>query len=114
MTTDPDAAKKFYTELFNWTTEDMTMEGGIEYTVVKAGDREVGGLMKMPPEAEGAPSHWGAYVTVDNVDATAEQAQQLGGNVVLPPRDIPQVGRFAVIQDPTGAFIAVITYLDSV
>jgi uncharacterized protein len=47
---------------------------------------------------------------VDNVDATAKQAEKLGGKIMVEPRDIPEVGRFAVLQDPQGAAIAVITY----
>ncbi len=114
LTTDPEAAKRFYRELFNWVTEEMAMQEGGNYTVVKVGGKEVGGMMQMPPEAGNAPPHWGAYVTVDNVDATVEKAQQLGGSVIVPPRDIPEVGRFSVLQDPQGAVISVITYLESV
>jgi uncharacterized protein len=57
------------------------------------------------------PPAWFSYVTVDDVDATAKQAEQLGGKITLEPRDIPEVGRFAVIQDPQGAAICIITYL---
>ena len=109
MTTNPDAAKEFYGKLFNWKLEDMPMEE-MTYTVVKAGDEEIAGIMGIPPEAEGAPPNWGAYVTVDNVDQTVRQAKELGGRIIVPARDIPKVGRFAVIQDPQGAMISVITY----
>jgi predicted enzyme related to lactoylglutathione lyase len=55
---------------------------------------------------------WGAYVTVDNVDTTAKAAVQLGGKLLMPPTDIPDVGRFCVIRDPQGAVISAITYLN--
>jgi len=66
--------------------------------------------MKIPPQAQGAPPHWGAYVTVDDVDATARRAEELGGKVLVPPQDIPGVGRFCVVQDPQGAVISAMTY----
>jgi predicted enzyme related to lactoylglutathione lyase len=111
MTTDVDAAKKFYTELLGWETEDMSTEG-MAYTVVKVAGEGVGGIMTIPPQAQGAPPHWGAYVTVADVDATAKRAEELGGKIFVPPTDIPDVGRFSVIQDPQGATLAVITYVD--
>lgn len=109
MTTDPAAAKKFYSKLFGWETEEMTMEN-MTYTVVKTGGEGVGGIMAIPSEATGAPPHWGAYVTVDDVDSAVRTAEKLGGKTMLAPRDIPGVGRFAVIQDPQGAVISMITY----
>ena len=110
MTTDARAAKDFYTKLFGWTTEEMNTVPGISYTVVKVGDKGIGGIMSLPQEAQGMPPHWGSYVTVDDVDAVAESAQQLGGKVLLGPQDIPNVGRFCLIQDPQGAMISAIRY----
>ena len=109
MTPDVEGAKKFYTQLFGWETEDMPMEN-MSYTITKIGDEGVGGIMPMPPEAEGTPSHWGVYVTVADIDATAKRAEELGGRIHLPPTDIPGVGRFCLIQDPQGALISAITY----
>jgi hypothetical protein len=110
MTTNPAAAKDFYSRLFGWELEEMGMEG-MTYTVVKAGGEPVGGLMAIPPEAQGVPPYWAAYVTVDDVDATVRKAQEMGGKVLVPPQDIPDVGRFSVLQDPQGAVISVITYV---
>jgi predicted enzyme related to lactoylglutathione lyase len=66
--------------------------------------------MPLPPGAQGMPPAWISYVTVDDTDATAQQAEKLGGKVMMPPRDIPEVGRIAVLVDPQGAAIAIITY----
>lgn len=110
MTTDVDAAKAFYTKLFGWDTEDMSMPG-MTYTVVKAGGKGIGGIMSIPQEAQGMPPKWGTYVTVDDVDETARTAEQLGAKLCMPPRDIPDVGRFCVIQDPQGAVICAISYI---
>jgi hypothetical protein len=111
MTTDPQAALAFYGKLFGWTSDRMEMPEGV-YHVVKVNGTGVGGIMSMPKEAAagGMPPTWGTYVTVDDVDAVAKSAASLGGKVVHGPEDIPGVGRFAVILDPQGAPINVITY----
>jgi predicted enzyme related to lactoylglutathione lyase len=109
MTADVAAAKAFYGKLFGWKTEDMSMPG-MTYTVVKAGGSEIGGIMETPKESQGMPPAWGTYVTVDDVDATAKTAGELGARLLVPPTDIPDVGRFCVIQDPQGATISAITY----
>lgn len=110
MTADVEAAKGFYAKLFGWDTEAMTIPG-MTYTLVKAGGKSIGGIMAMPPDApKGMPPMWGSYVTVNDVDATARTAQQLGARLLVPPQDIPDVGRFCVIRDPQGAVISAITY----
>lgn len=58
------------------------------------------------------PSHWGVYVTVDDVDAIAKKAEELGAKTVVPLTDVPNVGRLCAFQDPQGAVISVITYAD--
>ena len=82
----------------------------MKYTIVKVGEEGLGGIMSMPPQAEGSPPNWGVYVTVDDVDMTARKAEELGGKILVPPTDIPNVGRFSVLQDPQGAVISAITY----
>ena len=74
----------------------------MNYTVVKVGDDAVGGIMSIPPQTEGTPPNWGGYVTVDNVDAIARKAEKLGAKILVPLTDIPDVGRFFVLQDPQG------------
>jgi predicted enzyme related to lactoylglutathione lyase len=106
-TTDTKAALEFYTQLFGWNTELMKMPG-FDYTVLKVGDRPIGGVMAAQP---GMPVAWASYVTVDNIDETAKLAESLGGKICVPPTDIPEVGRFAIFVDPQGAAISAITYL---
>jgi predicted enzyme related to lactoylglutathione lyase len=109
MTTDVEAAKRFYTQLFGWTTEDNPMPG-MTYSVIRNGEAGIGGMMTLPQEATGMPPSWGAYVTVTDVDATAQQAQALGATILMPPTDIPHVGRFCTFRDPQGAVLSIITY----
>ncbi len=112
VTTDVAAAKAFYGELLDWTWQDI-QAGEMDYTMAKVGDREVAGMMAMPAEAQGMPPAWGSYVTVDDVDARVARAESLGGKIRVPPQDIPDVGRFAVITDPQGAMLALITYTNN-
>lgn len=111
MTTDPAAAKDFYTKLFGWNTEEMQMED-MTYTIVKTGDEGVGGIMPITPDAQGVPPHWGIYISVDDVEATAKLAQELGAKTIVPLTDIPEVGKFYTFQDPQGAVISVVTYVN--
>lgn len=111
MTDDVDRACRFYTDVIGWSTEVMDVGKG-PYTVFKIGDRPVAGLMDKSPSAPEAPTAWTSYVTVDDVDACATRAADAGGVVIVDPVDIPTVGRMAVIQDPTGGCIGIITYTD--
>ena len=105
MTTDPAAAKKFYTDVVGWGTAPFENGSGMDYTMWMKGEAPVGGVMELPEEARkgGAPPHWIGYVAVPDVDATAAKAKELGGRVIHGPEDIPEVGRFAVLADPQGA-----------
>jgi uncharacterized protein len=113
-TPDPPAAAAFFHTVFGWQTEEMTYPGG-SYTVVRpAGsdneDASFGGLVPLdeaPGEAEGGP-HWLPYFAVDDTDATAADAERLGGRVTVAASDVPEVGRIATLADPAGAAFAVI------
>lgn len=107
MTTNPDAALKFYGELFGWKYKTGEM-GPMKYHEIMVSERPIGGITgTMGP---GQPSAWHAYVTVDNVDAAVERAARSGGKVQMPPMDIPGTGRFAMLADPSGAVIAPFFY----
>ena len=107
MTRDVAAAKKFYTELLGWKTEDVDMGGCGTYTILKVGEQQIGGMFQMAGEQfEGVPANWMSYVAVDDLDAATKKAESLGAKIEMPPSDIPDTGRFSVITDPTGATIA--------
>ena len=106
--TDADAAKKFYSELLGWEFKSGDVEG-FAYSEIVAAGRPSGGIYKLGTEFGQAPSHWMSYVAVDDVDASAAKVESLGGKVCVPPTDIPHVGRFCVVNDPTGATISLIT-----
>lgn len=112
VTTDTGAARKFFGSLLGWTFEEMPMPGGGgSYVVASAGDTRVGGMFKMEGENfKGVPPHWMGYITVKDVDGAAKKAASLGGKVVMPPTDIPGVGRFTLITDPTGAHVSLMQW----
>lgn len=109
MTSDPKAAKAFYGEIFGWEMKDGPV-AGIDYTVVLAGGEQIGGIMGMPEEMKNNPPSWGTYVTVADIALTAKKVSALGGRVLMEPHEIPDVGQFALIQDPQGAILSVISY----
>lgn len=109
MTTDPQAARGFYGELFGWQFETMAMPDG-DYHVASVNGEKSAGIMPIPEQAAGTPPHWGQYITVEDVDALVEKINALGGQVLVPPTDIPGVGRFLLLQDPQGATVSAITY----
>ena len=112
MTTDTKAAGRFYSRVVGWKTQPFpgSETSDTPYTLWMAGERSVGGLMAMPADmkASGAPPSWSIYVGVRDADAAAAQALSLGGKVVVPPGDIPKVGRFAVLSDPQGASFSIL------
>lgn len=110
ITTDVDAAGKFYSAVFGWVAQRHgPSEGPGGYSELKLGEQTVAGMMAKPPmmPAE-VPAFWGVYFAVADVDAAAAKATELGGKVLVEPKDIPP-GRFSVIADPTGAAFNVLT-----
>ena len=100
ITPDLPAATAFYRDVLGVSWEEVPMEGGPAYTCLVADGRQVGGAM--PPPTEGVPPHWNVYFNVVSVDDTVARATALGGSVVAPAFDVPDVGRMAVLADPQG------------
>jgi predicted enzyme related to lactoylglutathione lyase len=107
-TNDTGAAKKFYTSLFGWKEKTST-GGGMTYTEFSVGDTPQGGMMEINEQMKSmhVPPNWLNYFQVADCDATANKAKELGAKLLVPPQDIPNTGRFSVIQDPQGAVFAI-------
>ena len=109
---DANKAKEFYKNVFGWKFQDSNaVTDGFAYHEYSTPGEEypAGGLYPITAEMfpEGAPPpHYMTYIAVDDVDANAKRAVELGGTVIKEPADIPNTGRFAIIQDPTGAMFA--------
>lgn len=101
-TTDPEATKAFYTALFGWTFAPANMPGGDGYEIISNNGVQIGGVYGL--SAEEGPSHWISFLTIDDFDAAVARVPELGGKVIVAPSDeIPGVGRWAQVADPSGA-----------
>jgi predicted enzyme related to lactoylglutathione lyase len=108
-TNDQNAAKNFYTSLFGWGVVDNPMGPNDFYSMFKLDGQDTGAACTLRKDQldQGVPPHWMLYVAVQNADETAAKAGQLGGKVLAPAFDVFDVGRMAVVQDPTGAIFCV-------
>lgn len=99
MTRDPDKAVAFYSALVGWTAEDMAPD----MKVFKREGTMVSSVRTLPDEAQDVPSHWMNYLLVPEVDVHQAKAEELGATILKGDTEIPNMGRFALIQDPAGA-----------
>jgi predicted enzyme related to lactoylglutathione lyase len=97
-TTDVAQAQTFYSALFAWELEAMP---GMDYTLIKTGGEIGGGIMKHP--MAGAPTLWIPYISVDDLAASTKKALALGGQLIKDVTEVPGMGSFTIILDPTGA-----------
>jgi predicted enzyme related to lactoylglutathione lyase len=101
-TPDPEKAKAFYSQLFQWklgSVPNPAVPAGT-YTMIEVGNGTGGGIMQQIP---GDPSGWLPYVEVADIQASTQKAAQLGANVMKGVTEVPGMGWFSIIQDPTGA-----------
>jgi uncharacterized protein len=105
MTPDPEAAKRFYSQLFGWKIEvgDKDSSG---YLHIRNGEHFIGGIPPAQHRNPNAPPHWLAYFEVDDCDATTTSAKQLGARAYVEPMSMEGVGRWSVLADPQGAVFA--------
>jgi predicted enzyme related to lactoylglutathione lyase len=107
-TSDQEAGKSFYTQLFGWGAEDNPIPDGSVYTMFQQEGLDVAAISQMSPEmaASGMPPTWNSYISVDNLDKAVSQVEAAGGKVMMPAFDVMDSGRMAMIQDPAGAMFA--------
>jgi uncharacterized protein len=112
LTSDPAAAEKFYGQVVGYHTKKMDMPG-MPYNIFERDSkrpdgttRQGAGMMKKPDMMP--VSAWMSYVSVSNCDASVDKAKRLGANILMPGMDIPNVGRFASMMDPSGAAISIL------
>ncbi|RMH69318.1 MAG: VOC family protein [Bacteroidetes bacterium] len=106
LTPHPSRAAGFYGPLLGWTTRTVDMGADGTYWLFRQGERDAAGMMEMPD----TPAGWLCYIAVADADATVDRAVTLGGRIRVAPRDIPDVGRFAILEDPAGAMVAVLAF----
>ena len=103
-----DATRKdiaaFYGEMFGWTSSEQPASGG-SFTRLRQSGRDAGSLYQLSEKhlADGVPSHWTLYIRVDDVDAAAQRAVALGGEIIVQPFEVPDTARIALVLDCVGA-----------
>ncbi len=105
MTSEQEAAKQFYGELFGWQFQDKPVDNGSTYSMAFKGDRAVAALFAKPDNLPDVPPHWQSYISVQDLEATVQRWQENGGTVAMPPCDIMESGRMAMVKDPTDGIV---------
>ena len=110
ITGDVEKAKAFFAQAVGWSASPMPMPGGHVYWVFEQDGKPAAGVVSLEALGlTGMPPSWFSYLEVDDVDARLKAVEAAGGKVTRPPWDIPNIGRIAVIQDPTGAHLGIMT-----
>jgi predicted enzyme related to lactoylglutathione lyase len=109
-THDAERAMRFYTETIGWRFEKSGMPDGHTYWVAMADGQPVAGLFPLPsPQFDSVPESWMSFIAVDDVDARVAKAVAAGARLVMPIFDVPDVGRIAMLLEPSGAGVGWIT-----
>jgi predicted enzyme related to lactoylglutathione lyase len=111
LSPDIETSGRFYRGVFDWSSDRVDTSADSSYTIFKAGTTMIGGMMARPARLKDVPPHWLTYFGVEDCDAAAKKVEHLGGKVLQPPTDIPNIGRFAVCQDGQGAAFAIAYFL---
>jgi predicted enzyme related to lactoylglutathione lyase len=106
-TSDIRAAAEFYSKLFGWRVEEVEGSGGV-YSTIYVGDRSNGGIMALTEQMTGVPPHWGVYFAVEDCEKAVARVEELGGRMLVPTMGVP-AGRFAIVADPQGASVSLLS-----
>lgn len=105
VTTDQETCGAFYNELLGWTLRQVDTGEYGTYSLFQKDGQDIAGMMNPTPDTPIEGPHWHSYIAVDDIDACVTQVPELGGNVLVPPQEVPDVGRICAVADPTGAVI---------
>lgn len=109
-TPDQETAGEFYCQLLGWTRHEVDAGPFGVYTLFQRNGKDVAGMMKPTTDhSRMRGPAWNAYVAVDDVNACASHVADLGGRLIVPPHDVPDVGRVCMLADPTGAVLLLLT-----
>lgn len=105
VTPDQEKSGDFFCNLLGWSRKEVDAGQFGTYTLFQIDGKDIAGMMNPTSDTPGSGSYWHSYIAVDNVDECAKQAPTLGGSVVVPPHEVPDVGRICVLADPSGAVV---------
>jgi predicted enzyme related to lactoylglutathione lyase len=107
LASDTDRASAFYASVFGWSRKPWPMADGSTYHLFLNGEAPAGGMIAITAAMGGVRPAWVSYFQAENCDVTAARCAELGGQVSMPPQDVPEVGRFAVLVDSAGAHFGI-------
>lgn len=105
VTSDQEASGAFFSKLLGWNLKQVDAGAFGTYTLFQKEGQDIAGMMSPTPDTPGKGSYWHSYIEVEDIDNCAKQAIALGGKVLVPPHDVPDVGRICAVSDPTGATV---------
>jgi uncharacterized protein len=108
LTPDPERSANFYEQVFGYEVQEADMGGAQPYRVLQVEGKGIAGMLPLTPEMGPMPPNWTSIFGVEDTDAAVAKVRDLGGQVLVEPFDIPEVGRYAVVQDPVGAVFGVL------
>lgn len=108
---DAESVRDFYSAVVGWDATSVDMGGYSDFNMISPGSPDpVAGICHARKGNSDLPPTWLIYITVEDVDVSAETCRHRGGEILVPPRDMGDMGRFCVIQDPAGAVSALFGY----
>ena len=103
VTPDQKRSGTFFCQLFSWTRKEVDAGPFGIYTLFQKNGQDVAGMMNPTPDTPGKGAFWHSYIAIEDIDECTKRASSLGGSIVVPPHDVPDVGRVCIVADPTGA-----------
>lgn len=103
VTTNQETSGKFFSKLLGWNLKQVDAGEFGTYTLFQKEGQDIAGMMNPTHDTPGKGSYWHSYIAVEDIDDCAKQAVVLGGKILVPPHDVPGVGRICAVSDPTGA-----------
>jgi hypothetical protein len=103
VTPDQETSSAFFSKLLGWELKKVDAGEFGTYTLFQKEGQDIAGMMNPTPDTPGSGSYWHSYIAVEDIDHCAQQTEALGGKVLVPPHDVPDVGRICAVADPTGA-----------
>ena len=113
VTSDQETSGTFFSKLFGWKLKQVDAGEFGTYTLFQKNGEDVAGMMNSTMDTPGEGSYWHSYIAVDDINDCAKQTEMLGGKVLVPPHDVPDVGRVCAVSDPTGAVVHLMQPVES-
>lgn len=108
VTRDQDKCAEFYSQLLDWDIKQVDAGEFGTYTLFQKDGQDIAGMMNPTSDTPGQQAYWHSYLAVENIDKCVSQTEALGGTIIVPAHEVPDVGRICIIADPVGAIMHLI------